>query len=212
MAFSQKTKIAAAIYQDMETQNTHADHIIPRSRGGDDDVANCQLLSPVIRHGVGNLTHVPGLIKRIIKDELWRTRKVETGEVVELKSFRELITAKPYAGWDEDPNKIEAIIRDDPEALALWTEAMELKPGPKTDNSHNNIMRIKQGTSRSYTVSRLSKTRPDLFKQVVAGKLSANAAAIEAGWRKGKTPLDQLRHWWVKASDSEKQQFLELVK
>jgi hypothetical protein len=31
-----------------------------------------------------------------------------------------------------------------------------------------------------------------LFERVVAGELSANAAAIEAGFRKVKTPLEQV--------------------
>jgi hypothetical protein len=40
-----------------------------------------------------------------------------------------------------------------------------------------------QGNSKSYTVSRLKRDRPDLFERVVAGELSANRAAIEAGYR-----------------------------
>ena|GEM_PF-6442133 len=48
----------------------------------------------------------------------------------------------------------------------------------------DNIMDCSsQGTSRSYTLTRLSKDRPDLFEKVVEGDMSANAAAIEAGFR-----------------------------
>jgi hypothetical protein len=35
---------------------------------------------------------------------------------------------------------------------------------------------IERGTSKSYTVSRLKRDRPDLFERVVAGELSANKA------------------------------------
>ncbi len=49
------------------------------------------------------------------------------------------------------------------------------------------------GTSREYTLRRLRRDRPELAEMVIGGKLSANAAAIEAGFRKRATPLDQLR-------------------
>ena len=39
--------------------------------------------------------------------------------VIELSSLRELITSKPINGWGEDPKKVEAVIKDDPEALAI---------------------------------------------------------------------------------------------
>lgn len=41
-----------------------------------------------------------------------------------------------------------------------------------------------QGNSKAYTASRLHKENPDLYKDVIDGKLSANAAAIKAGFRK----------------------------
>lgn len=171
----------------------------------------CSACEQAIRHGIGRLDAVPGLIKRIITEQLWRERKIGS-EVVRVESFRELITAKPLTGWGESPEKIEAIIRDDPETLAMWHKEMELKPGPKTDSSHDNIMRIKQGTSRAYTVSRLSKERPDLFDKVKAGELSANAAAIEAGWRKKKTALEQARFWIAKLSPDELQTLLREIR
>jgi len=40
------------------------------------------------------------------------------------------------------------------------------------------------GNSRAYTLVRLKNERPDLFEKVVAKELTANRAAIEAGWRK----------------------------
>lgn len=47
-----------------------------------------------------------------------------------------------------------------------------------------------RGNSRAYTLDRLEKERPDLYARVKADELSANKAAIEAGWRKPKTPLE----------------------
>ena len=67
------------------------------------------------------------------------------------------------------------------------------------------------GTSRAYTLTRLKKERPDLFDRVCAKELSANAAAIEAGWRKKATHLDTLQRAWQKASAEEQRQFLEWI-
>jgi hypothetical protein len=72
-----------------------------------------------------------------------------------------------------------AVIQDDAEALALFREAMVEGPGKRskdrdyiTDNISN--IPVDHGTSKSYTVSRLKRDRPDLFERVVAGELSAN--------------------------------------
>jgi len=45
-------------------------------------------------------------------------------------------------------------------------------------------MEVNQGNTRSYTVSRLERDHPELFERVKSGDFSANAAAIEAGFRK----------------------------
>ena len=60
---------------------------------------------------------------------------------------------------------------------------------------HDNVMTLpaKQGNSRAYTLDRLQRERPELFAQVEAGKLSANAAAIEAGWRKKLTAFERVQ-------------------
>ena len=72
-----------------------------------------------------------------------------------------------------------AVIQDDAEALALFREAMVDGPGgdKKSEDRiiHNIVMNdTVQGNSKSYTVSRLKRDRPDLFERVVAGELSAN--------------------------------------
>jgi hypothetical protein len=55
----------------------------------------------------------------------------------------------------------------------------------QVDNTSNDInLKAKGGTSRSYTLARLDRDRPDLAAKVDAGLMTANAAAIEAGFRK----------------------------
>jgi hypothetical protein len=59
------------------------------------------------------------------------------------------------------------------------------KPGPgRGHKTGDNITRFKRGTERAYTLARLRRDHPELAERVIAGEISANAAAIEAGFRK----------------------------
>src|SRR4029077_20177311 len=85
-------------------------------------------------------------------------------------------------GWNP-PSNIEALLAKsgDIEAQAMFRQAMVGKPGAH----HDIVMRkAEQGNSRAYTLVRLKEKKPELYKRVVAGELSANAAAIEAGFRR----------------------------
>jgi hypothetical protein len=62
--------------------------------------------------------------------------------------------------------------------------------GKPIDND-NIIIKPKQGTSRSYTLDRLKRERPDLFARVKTKEITANAAAIEAGFRKKANAADR---------------------
>jgi hypothetical protein len=137
--------------------------------------------------------------------------------VVQLTNLREMITRKPMEGWGEDPNKIEALLKHDPEVLVMWREQMVERPGKRSkvnlDNADNvsNKEKAEAGNSRSYTVSRLQRESPALFAQVVAKTLSANAAAIQAGWRKKPTVVDQFAALWKKATKDQRDAFLTSI-
>ena len=177
----------------------------------------CDSVMSAIHHGLGNLETVPALLRRIIENKAWEARQVKMHGVVQLSSLRELITKEPMVGWGENPDRIEALIRDDAEVLAMWREEMVERPGKPSkvnlDNADNvsNKERVQAGNSRAYTVSRLQREAPDLFAQVAAGTISANAAAIKAGFRKKPTPLDQLNAAWNKVSEEERRQFLDMA-
>lgn len=53
----------------------------------------------------------------------------------------------------------------------------------------DNITLKERGTSADYTLARLKRDRPDLAERVMREELSANAAAIEAGFRERKIPI-----------------------
>ena len=165
----------------------------------------------------GSLSDLPGLISKIIREKVWE-RRIHNGRLIELPNLRALITEPFPRGWSEQPDKIEAIIKADVESLALFREAMVNGPGqPKmteaksiSDNITNTL--IDRGTSKAYTVSRLKRDRPDLFEKVVAGELSANKAAIEAGFRRrARTTSENLDYLWAKATPDEQTGFLARI-
>jgi hypothetical protein len=69
----------------------------------------------------------------------------------------------------------------------------EIGTNQHTKGNNNIITQPKQGTSRAYTLDRLHREAPELYQRVVDKELSANQAAIEAGFRKVKTPVEQLQ-------------------
>ncbi len=110
-------------------------------------------------------------------------------------------------GLEIDYDKLCKIIaiQGDADLEVTLREGGNLKPGPKRiASSDNNVIQTNgkqmQGNSRAYTLDRLKRKHPALFDRVKAGELSANAAAIEAGFRKVKTPIEQVEHWWKKCS------------
>ena len=121
------------------------------------------------------------------------------------KTFREFVEAPPLRGLGEKLSDIERLIADDAEAVVRFRELVVAGHGGdrKSENiKADNISldsdlftkpakkKADAGTSRAYTLVRLKNERPDLFDRVVAKELTANAAAIEAGWRKVPTAME----------------------
>jgi hypothetical protein len=163
-------------------------------------------LSRSLRNSASGLNLVPGLLRRALIDEAWKERIVHQTKqhIPGFPSFRVYVETDVPEGLGATCELVERMLRDDSEALALFRAATTGKPG-----AHNhNIMRSRQGTSRAYTLDRLKRDRPDLFDRVKANNLSANAAAIEAGWRKKAAALDLLRKAWARATPQERAAFL----
>jgi hypothetical protein len=58
----------------------------------------------------------------------------------------------------------------------MWREATTAPVGTNQHTDNISTLHDRHGTSRSYTVDRLYRERPELYAKVVAGELSANAA------------------------------------
>ena len=147
----------------------------------------CQTTIESLYEATGGLKQFPALLKKVIATKAWERRTVH-GKVVELGSLRELITAKPVSGWGEDPSKVEAVIRDDPQALAAFRDAMKHQ-GERTDlvDNVNEVMDRPDGNSRAYSISRVQREcDQDTVSAVMSGEMSANAALVKAGVRENR--------------------------
>jgi hypothetical protein len=152
------------------------------------DIEKAQLASATIQcfSGLdGNLGIFPSLLKKVIEEKVWQ-RRVHHGRTYELPNLHALITRKPLEGWGEDPKKIEAIIKDNAEVLAMYREEMTEGAGRPSELISNNITNKGSitGTSRAYSIARVKKDcEPETVAEVLAGKISPNAALVRSGIR-----------------------------
>ena len=142
------------------------------------------------------LDSTPAILRRVLDEDAWRDRiehRIE-GRYT-FGTFEEFAEAKPLDGLGMHVADIEAIlkVRDEHDLLRRVREACKHKPGPRSDN---NVTRTSKGNARDATLARLHRDRPDLYDRVLARELSANAAAIEAGFRKptASVPVDSAEH------------------
>ena len=162
-----------------------------------------------LSEGAGAISRFPKMLKKVIEERVWEHR-IYHGREYRLPNLRALITEKPMAGWGEDPKKIEALIKDDPEVLPMFREAMK-EQGERND-LHDNVMEVAtQGNSKAYTLTRLQKDNPEIYEEVKAGKLTANAGAIKAGWRKTPTPMEIIQRLLPKLKARQHQQLHDLL-
>jgi len=88
---------------------------------------------------------------------------------------------------------------------SLLSEGLADHGGDRTKQVDNvNLNQPKGGNSSTYTLKRLKRDNPRLAEQVIKGELSANAAAIEAGFRKKLTPFEQIVRLIPKLTKGEK--------
>jgi hypothetical protein len=87
--------------------------------------------------------------------------------------------------------KLQAMYAKDVPVRAALTHALKREPGNPTGNNQygivdniNDSTERPTGTSKDATLRRLRKDHPEQYQRVLNGELSANKAAIEAGFRR----------------------------
>jgi len=152
-----------------------------------------------LAEGAHGIDCVPKLIVRVIRDELWREFYCEPMQSdVRHESFERYVTDNLPTGLGTTIRFLKNLCRDDVEALAAIDKATKREPGDGKNQYTKqeclvdiiNEAERPTGTSRDYAIRRLRKDRPDLLEKVIAGQLSAHAAAVEAGHRKKPTPAE----------------------
>lgn len=130
---------------------------------------------------------LPVVIKNMIDDQCWLTHTKQDGSP--FGSFRELVEYKLYWGLETPFDDLVYFCRKDKECVRLLeANRGELgSHGGAREQVCNSNLSAKGGTT-DYTKLRLKRDRPDLYERVISGDLTANAAAIEAGFRKPPKP------------------------
>lgn len=149
-----------------------------------------------------SLSAVPGLLKRVIKNEMWRKRIVrQTKKEIEYKRFADFVKDYPPEGLGTNFNTLMSICRfeNDIEAVDLLASVSTDKKGGQADNKNAsktnvdniNIRSVERptGTSTAATMRRLAKDFPTIHERVLTGELSPNKAALEAGFRQPKLQI-----------------------
>ena len=135
----------------------------------------------VEEYGIEKLIAV---LRDLLKYEPWNSvpkdRPCKRADV-----YYEGVTGKPW-------RVLVALVREYDESLATEIQA-HVHPGnpgrpSKADeviDISDNVTNIpERGNSEAYTLNRLRRAAPELFEQVKQGDISANAAAIQAGFRR----------------------------
>jgi len=147
-----------------------------------------------LSRGEGAYGALPSVVKSMIRDEVWKHLADKNGKC--FADFPSFVEYNLWWGLETSYDRLIDFCRDDAECRQMLLEQMPAvsKPGAPEGNSNaakeNNkpdnirVDSNSYGTSATHTLKRLKRDNPELAERVVNGELSANAAAIEAGFRK----------------------------
>jgi hypothetical protein len=145
-----------------------------------------QSLGSAIHHGESRLSAVPGLMKRVLREGLWRKFTTPRGELVTYDRIEPFVVTPPTKGLGATVELITRVLQDDVEALSMWDEALRRPVGANqhTEGDNNIQALAPQGTSAARALRKLRTDAPQLHQEVLQGRLSAHAAMVQAGYRK----------------------------
>ena len=160
------------------------------------------LAQEVAHHDARNLFNVfPSAIKTIINRRLWADRTDKNGQP--FTSFQSFVEHRMWQGLELPMDRLLRYCEDDPEAVRLIKGEMQQADThggnrgnqytKKEDNGcqgDNIPLANHRGTSAYHTLAKLKRGHPEIAKDVIDGKLSANAGAIKAGFRKRKVQVE----------------------
>jgi hypothetical protein len=165
------------------------------------------------RHVVAtcNIGNVPSVVAELLDTGAWRFF-LAGQQLHQHTSFLKFIRDPPYQGCGWDPEMVEALIQKSGDRMLLmrWRQVVT---APKHVHHDTDNVSIKptHGNSLTYTLDRLSRERPDLLAKVESKKMSANAAAIEAGFRKKSAPYEIVQKLLPKLTVKQRRMIWEIL-
>ena len=143
-----------------------------------------EALSSALERGGSGLANAPELLRRLLADESWRSFVTQREELVEYDNFAEFVVTPPLKGLGTTVELVRRVISDVPETVDLLDQALQRPTGrPIGSVSIRNTSRP-VGTTQAAGLRRLRKDAPELHAEVLAGRLSAHAAMVRAGFRR----------------------------
>jgi len=174
----------------------------------------------------GNPSQFLELLAYTTENRIWEQLQTESGEPLTFRRLVELpfpdgigssadniltvitLQHKHEAGSDEIHQRMEAMRR---EVRRELHEALEDNGGDRRSDKYqiaNSKLKTAGGTTVSYAIRRLKRDAPELAEKVISGELSANEAAIAAGFRERTVTisldLDKAAHQLIRRFDAYK--------
>lgn len=152
-----------------------------------------ELVNELQRAMVGGDEHLfaqlPLMVAEAIRGRVWEQTADRKGE--KFTTFEAFVEHPLWQGLDSTVDDLLAFCRKSPDTQALIREAVSAAGhvGRPEAGKGNNVTFSDRGNAATYTLRRLKRDRPELAEKVVRGELTANAAAIEAGFREKQVQL-----------------------
>lgn len=139
-----------------------------------------------VRSLSNGLADVPPLLTRVLQEEAWREFTTPRGELIRHEKFLDFVLAPPTAGLGADVALVRRIVANDPVARELFEHALRdtQNPDPNTSAAAGDSHEVRQlSKAHQAALKRLHRDAPEIYRKVISGELSANAAMVEAGFR-----------------------------
>jgi len=150
-------------------------------------------LASAVRGGSESLGQVPGLLCRVLEEEAWRHFTTALGKEVVHVRLADFITKPPLDGLGASVDLVKKIIAEDARALDLLDQELQNPRGgdhTSAQSKDNNVILAPQGNGRAKALRKLrteaergNEKAAELHAEVLADRLSAHAAMIQAGFR-----------------------------
>jgi hypothetical protein len=181
-----------------------------------------QSLGSAIHHGGAHLSNVPEMLKRVLKDGMWREFTTPLRQVVRYERFEEFVVTPPTKGLGASVDLVRRMVEHDNEARDMLDQALQRPNGGdrKTESAAIRFNIVKSGppmgNAKEHALRKLRTFAPELHAEVLQGRLSAHAAMVQAGYRKRTAsvplnPTDAAATLRRLFTDQQWQEFAELV-